>query len=229
MMWGALVLSVVAALYNNIVNWWEPFHRAAYVPVNLTFAAAVTVVAAGAFELSVEDLRFGGDLRWVAAVTLMVVVFGIGIHAFARSRYGHRIADARVAGLGGAALAWHVAGRIPLGTAVTEEVVFRGVLFAAWREAGLSGMEAAVCASIAFGLWHIAPTIIGMRMNDPHAPRGKVGFAVVGAVLLTTVAGLFLTWLRVESSGLLPPLVLHAGINSTSAWAAATARRPGVE
>jgi len=67
-------------------------------------------------------------------------------------------------------------------------------------------------------------------MNPP--PRGcvllsagLVGAAIVGAVLLTTLAGLGLTWLRIESEGLLGPVVLHAGINSVGALAAVLASR----
>lgn len=224
-MWMAVAVSVVAVAYNNTVNWWDPFHRGAYVPVNLAFAAAVTVVVAAGLDLPAESFGVGGDGYWVAAVGLAVVVFGAAMQVVARSRLGRSIADARVAGLRGAGLAWHLIGRIPLGTAVTEELVFRGVLFAAWREAGASVAGAAAGAAVSFGLWHVTPAIIGVRMNDPRAPRRKIGLAVAAAVVATTGAGLFLTWLRVESSGLLAPVVLHAGVNATSAWAAARASR----
>lgn len=224
-MWMALALSVVAVAYNNTVNWWAPFHRGAYVPVNLAFGAAMTIVAVAAYELPGDALGLGGDVAWTAAVGLGVAAFGAGMHALSRSRHGHRIADARVAGLRGPALAWHVAARIPLGTALTEEVVFRGVLFAAWREAGAPVAWAAVFAAVAFGLWHVAPTIVGVRMNAPDATPVQVGLAVAAAVVATAAAGLFLTWLRVEGSGLLAPVVLHAGVNATSAWAAVRAAR----
>jgi membrane protease YdiL (CAAX protease family) len=99
------------------------------------------------------------------------------------------------------------------------------MLFAAWSAVGLSILGAALCSSIAFGLWHIAPTVNGVRINDPDASERKVRAAVLGAMLLTTVAGLGLTWLRVETGGLLAPIVLHAGINSIGALAAVNACR----
>ena len=120
-------------------------------------------------------------------------------------------------------MAFYVLVRIPVGTALTEELVFRGVLIAAWRAAGASTFVAALCASLAFGLWHIEPTKIGMHMNDPNASRQKVAVAVAGALVLTTIAGLGLSWLRVTSGGLLAPIVVHAGINSLSALAASRA------
>jgi len=90
---------------------------------------------------------------------------------------------------------------------------------------GMSSLGAALFASLAFGLWHVSPTILGVRINDPHASTHKVRSAVAGAVLLTTVAGLGLTWLRIRTGGLIAPIVLHGGINSVSALAGAMAGR----
>ena len=39
---------------------------------------------------------------------------------------------------------WVCAAIGPLGTAVTEEVIFRGLLFAVWREAGAALLTAAL-------------------------------------------------------------------------------------
>ena len=221
----ALLLSVAAVAYNSTLNRWEPFHGHAYVPVNLTFSSTITLVAAATLELSRAGLGIEADIVHAAASLAAVVLFALGAFAFASSRHGHRIADERVAGMHGGALAYYVLIRIPLGTSLTEEVLFRGVLFAAWRAAGLSILDAALCSSVAFGLWHIAPTVTGVRINDPDASEGKVRATVLGAVLLTTVAGLGLTWFRVETGGLLGPIVLHAGINSIGALAAVKARR----
>ena len=224
-MWSALLLSLLFVAYNNVINRWAPFHDGAYAPVNLAFAAAITFIAATTLELSGTELGFSGDVFDAAVSFAVVAIFAVGALALARSRYGHRIADKRVAGLRGAGLAYHLLARIPLGTAVTEELLFRGLLFAAWREAGLSMLGAALCASLAFGLWHILPTILGVRINDPSASRRKIRFTVAGAVVATTIVGLGLTWLRVTTDGLLVPIVLHGGINSTAALAAIKAGR----
>jgi len=216
----ALWLSVVAVAYNNLVNRWDPFHGAAYVPLNLTFVGAIAILSASALELSRTDLGLQGNLGDAVLSLGGVAVFALGAFALARSRHAGRIADRRVTDLRGAALAFYALVRIPLGTALAEEVLFRGVLFAAWREAGASTVLAAVWASMAFGLWHVTPTIIGIRMNDPRASHYKLGTAVAVAVLLTTAAGLGLTWLRLETGGVVAPIVLHAGINSVGTLAA---------
>ena len=224
-MWIAFALSIAAVVYNNVVNQWRPFHGSAYVPVNLAFAITVASVAALAFELSPAELGLQGHLRDLLLPLGLIAPVAVGAFRIASSRHAHRIVDKRVTGVNGHALAFYMLVRIPLGTAVTEELIFRGVLFAAWRESGVSDLVAALLCAVAFGLWHISPTVIGLRMNDPSASARKVQVAVIGAVLFTTVAGLGLTWLQIESGGLLGPTVLHAGINSVAAMASVVADR----
>jgi len=227
-MWFAFSLSLLIVAYNNVVNRWTPFHGAAYVPLNLAFTTVVTVVAATTLELSRAELGLivGNSEARFSFIT--VAVFGFAALTIARSRHAYRIADRRVAGLRGRELVYYVLARIPLGTALAEEVLFRGVLFAVWRDVGVSSLNAALFASLAFGLWHVSPTILGVRINDPHASGQKLWAAVAGAVLFTTIAGLGLTWLRLRTGGLLAPIVLHGGINSVSALAAVRAGRAGV-
>ncbi len=224
-MWFALVVSIVVVAYNNLINRWPPFHGAAYVPVNLAFTTIVTLVVASSLGLSPTELGFAADVSDVVFPLVLVAVAAMGLFGIALSRHAHRIRDKRVIGMGRTELVWYVLVRIPLGTAVTEELLFRGLLFAVWREAGASALTAALCSSVAFGLWHISPTVIGLRINHLASSTGRVRAAVVGAVLLTTLAGLGLTWLRVESGSLLGPVVLHAGINSVGALAAVLASR----
>lgn len=220
-MWFAFSLSLLSVAYNNVANRWTPFHGAAYIPLNLAFTGVITLVAAATLALSRAELGLEGDISdaGVSFVAVAVAAFGVGAFALAGSRHAYRIADKRVAGLRGPKLAYHVLARIPLGTAVAEEVLFRGVLFAVWRDAGISSLGAALFASLAFGLWHVSPTVLGIRINDPQASGHKLWAAVAGAVLLTTVAGLGLTWLRLRTGGLITPIVLHGGINSVSALA----------
>ena len=221
----ASLLSLVVVGYNNLINRWGPFHGAAYVPVNLLVASAVAAAGAITMGLSTAELGLRGNARDLLLPLALVAVVGSGAFALALSGQAHRIADQRVAGMSSRDLAWYVTVRIPLGTAVTEELIFRGVLLAAWREAGLEDPAAAVTSSVMFGLWHISPTLIGLEMNDPIASRKKRVATVAGAVALTTLAGLLFIWLRLESEGLLAPIALHAGVNSVAALAAATAHR----
>jgi membrane protease YdiL (CAAX protease family) len=223
--WFALVVSVVVVAYNYLINRWPPFHGAAYVPVNLAFATFVTLAVSIPLGLSPTQLGLRADAGDALFPLALLVVVATGLVGIARSGHAHRIADKRVTDMGRSELVWYVLVRIPLGTAVTEELIFRGVLFAVWREAGASAVIAALCSSVAFGLWHISPTVIGLHINDLATSASRVRAAVAGAVLFTTLAGLGLTWLRVESGGLLGPVLLHAGVNSVGALAAVLASR----
>ena len=221
----AVALSSVLVVYNNAINRWGPFHGIAYVPVNVAFAGVVVLLAATTFDLSPAELGLRSEASDALLPLGLLALFALGAFALALSPLGRLIADERVRGIYGRGLIWYVLVRIPVGTALVKETVFRGVLFAAWRAAGTSDVVAAICAAVAFGLWHIQPTVIGLRMNDPSVSRNRVSAAVIGAVCLTTIAGLGLASLRMWSGGLLAPIVLHAGINSVGALAAVAASR----
>jgi hypothetical protein len=102
--------------------------------------------------------------------------------------------------------------RIPIGTALVEEIVFRGVLLGSLLHAGTA--QAVIASSIAFGLWHLAPTSILVRTNRLNAAVVPAGIA------LTAVAGAFLGWLRIETGSLAAPFLVHALVNSLAAGAA---------
>jgi hypothetical protein len=110
---------------------------------------------------------------------------------------------------------------VPVGTAATEELVFRGVLFAAWLQHGLA--EAWIVSSVTFGLWHVSPTVNLVRANRPDAGAARVAGAVAVAVAATTAAGASLVLLRYLTGSLLAPWALHAALNSVATMAAARA------
>jgi membrane protease YdiL (CAAX protease family) len=95
---------------------------------------------------------------------------------------------------------------IPIATAWTEEMLFRGVLQTlATRATGPAGGR--LLQAVAFGLWHI-----------PDARR--VGDPVLGTVLVTGVAGWVFGWLAERSGSLLAPVLAHAAFNESAALAA---------
>src|SRR5688572_2085805 len=106
-MWFALALSSLLVAYNNLVNRWGPFHGAAYVPVNLAFTAVITLVTASMLGFSPSELGLEGDIGDVAVPAAALAIFAVGAFVLARSRYGHRIADRRVANRRGRSLAFY--------------------------------------------------------------------------------------------------------------------------
>ena len=66
--------------------------------------------------------------------------------------------DRQVSDVGRSEAAYHVAVRIPLATALAEEVLFRGVLLAMFRQRR-PPVAAVLWTSLLFGAWHVLPTI----------------------------------------------------------------------
>lgn len=219
---SAAMLAAGLVVYNNALNLWARFSGPAYVPLNL--AATGVVLAAGRWGLDLDRVALG--LRWegvgvgaiLGAAVAMPVLFLAVVPGTARL-----VADRRLAGVTPAGGLFVVLVRIPIGTALLEEAAFRGVLYGAWRSSG--AVAAALWSSIAFGLWHVTPTMNLVRANRPSA-RPSVRTAVVaGGVVFTFVAGLGLCWLRDRYGSVAAPWALHAGVNSLTAAAALIALR----
>ena len=192
-----------------------------YVAANLGATVALLLLAGrlglSRGELGLEagpagvGLRWGG---WAALVAGLVLAGGAAIPAL-RPLFD----DARTAGIGPGLLAYRALVRIPLGTALLEEVAFRGVLFSAWRRRSTVRV-AAVGSSIVFGLWHIRPAFDLLAENDVSAGGPGRALAVLAAVAGTTVAGVVFCWLRVGSGSLVAPYLAHAALNSLATIAA---------
>ena len=166
-------------------------------------------------ELGLGVRRLGSGLRW-AAVLVGLVLLGCAL-AVAIPATRHAFADTRATSLSGAAVLWHVLVRIPLGTALLEEIAFRGVLYA--MLARRRGVRAAIIgSSLLFGLWHVLPSL-GLRHANAAVAElvgaGAVGtvVAVTAAVAGAALAGVVLCELRRRSGSLLAPFGLHWALN----------------
>jgi membrane protease YdiL (CAAX protease family) len=130
--------------------------------------------------------------------------------------------DQRVAGMGAGEVAFAALVRVPVGTALLEEMAFRGVLLAmlirrygtAWGVAG---------SSVAFGAWHLLPAL---HLSAGNAAIGAVlgtqSLAAAGiAMVAAGLAGAFLCLLRIRYDHLIAPLAVHVTTNSVGyllAW-----------
>jgi uncharacterized protein len=179
-----------------------------------------------------SELGFGSarpGLRWgLAAAAVALPCYAV---AAALPTTRPAFLDSRAAGLSGAEVLVRSLVRIPLGTALLEEVGFRGVLYA--MLARRRGVRAGVLASsLAFGLWHVLPSMGLYRDNaavHDLAGSGRFGgaAAVAGAVAVTTLAGVAFCELRRRSGSLLAPFLLHWALNAGGlvlAWNLTAAR-----
>jgi membrane protease YdiL (CAAX protease family) len=211
-----LVLGAAVA-WNLAANLWLPW--ALYVPGALVLAAALAAVAVKVGGCAPRDLGLDRrDLRrglayGAAAAAAATVVLALGA-ALPATRALFQ--DRRAEGISTAVMLYVALVRVPLGTVLLEETLFRGVLLALglrrWSQAA-----AVAASSLAFGLWHVLPARHVTTLNPVFAglaggPTARV-LGVVAAVVATAAAGVVLCWLRLRSRSLLAPALLHATVN----------------
>jgi uncharacterized protein len=209
----ALACCAVLGAYNNVLG-VHPWHNRRYVRVNLC-ATGAALAAAALSGLAPADLGLGRG-RWLPgrtgyrlAATVAAGWLLIAVVPAARPLLG----DKRIASLDGRAAAYQALIRIPVGTALWEEIAFRGVLQAALRRVMPKNAAIAVTSCV-FGVWHIRPTLQALRANELAGARGRTVAGVAAAVATTTAGGVLFSWLRERSGSLTAPILLHVATNS---------------
>ncbi len=207
---------VAIAAYNLVQNLMIP--QAAYVPANLVAGAALLKMARR-FGCSDEDLGLGrqgirAGLGWglgggslAAAATIALSRTGVSSYFRDVRAHGHNLGQQ----------AYRAAIRFPIGTALFEEVAFRGVIYGMWSRVGARPRAAALASAVSFGLWHLIPARQALEGN-PLAKRvegrhAQTGVVLVGAVA-TTAAGYVLARLRARAGSLIAPWLVHAAFNT---------------
>jgi uncharacterized protein len=199
-----------------------------YVPTALLAALAAVWVAVrvggcGPADLGLAPADLGRGLRHgtvaVAAVALALAL------AAAVPTTRELFADRRVDQHSVAALWYVTLVRIPLGTVVLEETLFRGTLLGLGLLRWSRGTAVAF-SSVLFGLWHVLPArgLPGFNPVVASLSRGSVRhlLAISLAVAGTALAGALFCWLRLRARSLLAPVMVHLATNSlayATAWA----------
>jgi membrane protease YdiL (CAAX protease family) len=216
---------------------WAAFaHRAlperARPAAGLAAAAGLTALAraagAGWRDLGVDPRDARSGLRWGTGAALAVTAATAA--ARAADRRGTAFSDARVAAASPAEVAAHLLVRIPLATALAEELVFRGVILGLATRARRP-RDALVLSALTFGLWHVGAALHPARR---HATAGVVGdrlapapAVVAGDVVATAIAGLGFGWLRLRSHSIVAPTMAHAAVNASAYVATRFGSRSG--
>jgi uncharacterized protein len=219
----ALVLTLAVA-GNAAMNLLIP--PPLYVPAALLLAllavlVAVRVGGCDARDLGLDREQLGQGLRLgaaAAAVLAVVLIVGAALPA-TRELFADRRVDPH-----SVLLLYHTLVRIPLGTVVLEETLFRGVLLGlALRR--WSPPVAVAFSSVLFGLWHLLPArgLSGFNPMVATATQGTLrhGLVIVLAVAATALAGAIFCWLRLRTGSLAAPSMLHLAGNSLAfllAW-----------
>jgi uncharacterized protein len=213
----------VLGLHNVVAHRLLP--APADAALNLATAVGLTGFAARAGcsrrDLGIDVADAGSGLRTgFAAAAVATALVAVAAVLPASRRF---FDDRRVREVGRGEAAYHLTVRIPLATALAEELLFRGALLALFRQRR-SDAAAVLWSSLLFGAWHVLPTIDHYQGNpaseliaDPG--RGR-RLAVLATALSTAGAGVVLARLRLRSGSVLAPVLAHAAVN-VSAYLAA--------
>jgi membrane protease YdiL (CAAX protease family) len=217
--WGPEAAAGLTLAYSYVINRVVP--SSWYVPANLTAAAAFVALARGLgatwTDIGLRKERLGRGVRvgLVAAVPIAAVV-AVGVAVPETRKY---FVDQRVIGVGAGATLFDVLVRIPVGTAVCEELIFRGALLGVVLR-HRTPVTAVVFSSLMFGLWHVFPTLDTLHLNPVGSlVEGSVlrtAEAVAGAVAVTAAAGIGFSWLRLRANSIVAPIIAHGVLNTAA-------------
>lgn len=197
------------------------FHLVANLGATAAFLAVARAAGMSPAELGIDAQQIRRGTRpGLAASGLVAVTVGL---LATSPRLRRQFADERVRAETGREIAYEALARIPIGTALFEELVFRGVLSGLLLRTMAPG-AAYLTSATAFGLWHVGPTLRD-HGGSPVAGRVSSRAAAVSAVLVTAPAGLLFEALRRRNDSLLPPVLAHAALNASAYLTAQAAHR----
>jgi len=209
----------ILAVINLAGNLWLPSWS--YVPVNLAAATLLLAVAlrggADAGHLGLRRDRLGRGLAAGFLIALGVAVLIAAAAALPATRGFFE--DGRAGDISVGGLLYQALLRIPLGTALFEEVAFRGVLLGLGLRLWTT-RRATLASSLLFGLWHVLPALRAADQNSAVTEVNAV-LVVPVAVVATVVAGLIFARVRLRSQHLVTVVLMHTATNSlafTAAW-----------
>jgi membrane protease YdiL (CAAX protease family) len=210
-----LLLALLLNLFNNelLARWYIVTG-----PVGAGLLLAVARAAGVTWsDLGLARRTWRVGLAWAGSIIVLVTSAYAAVAVFPPTR--GLFEDDRVGADSLGALLFAVLVRIPFGTVLLEETLFRGVLLGLGART-MGWWRSAVVSSALFGLWHVLPAR-GAADSNPgviavvDAGGGfGVPLAVAAAVVGTGLSGLVFCWLRLRSGSLLAPIGLHLATNS---------------
>jgi membrane protease YdiL (CAAX protease family) len=225
--WPVAAVLVLLVMINVAANKAIPSYYLFW-----TLGGSVVIMALGLmdgstwWDLGMAPSTWISGLIWgVGAILVVFLVYAIGS---TWKRTQPAFGDQEISGLSLPRLYWKSMVELPLGTVFFEEIAFRAVLWSMLaRRYGV--VWATVWSSLAFGLWHILPSL---DMHLRNASLAKVGggrwwarsLGIGGAVVTTTIGGIVFCLLRIVSGSILAPMGFHW---ATNGWGYIFARRVG--
>ena len=224
-----ILLALLIVCYGALLSYTLP--KKTHLGLNVLFA--VIAVFVGILSgLTLGMMGLAPSLMIKGAIYAAGIVALIVVGVFVASRLplvGHFFANESFAKQSKKRVFYEAGFRVPLGTALLEEVLFRGLLLGLLLQNN-SISVALLLSSVIFGLWHIFPTVNQLEANQAAKDmvagrRGRRILSVIAVVMTTSIAGLCFGGLRIWSDSLVTPWLVHWAINASGILFSALPRK----
>lgn len=212
----ATVLALLLIVYSNLVAFAPDDLRQSpwkLTVANLSLMVVLLLWAIRGQGLSLAEIGLGRQRAMSSALlglitgSLMAAIVTLGL-LIAPLVLGRAIAYGEVEGMSPGDLLWRVLVKVPLGTALFEEVAFRGVLQALLL-AALRPSLALLAGGIAYGLWHV---VINLQTIQDTALAESLPLLVLGQIVQmvgVTVGGIIFGLMRLYTGHVAASTIVH--------------------
>lgn len=213
---------LLIAVYSIVITKIIPKKLYSFSNLIIAFGAILYGVF---FGISLQQLGISLNLMLVnmligLALSMPIIIFTILFSSFPtfRKHFSHQPNQ----NYNWRQFAYELGFRIPFGTALSEEVIFRSVLFAILLT-NHSVILAIIFDSIIFGLWHVFPTLHTVEDHKPLNDKLKNKYqrnmlAVLVSIITTSILGAGLAILTLKTKSFISAWILHSAINGSAVF-----------
>ncbi len=217
----AIEFGVALVLFSNSFALFVQFtgidRQMVYIPYALILLASALWWARGPNRLSWAEIGLLSEGNWkrsAASGILTGLVLAVPLVVFlafpfmlAQPVRYREIQDLDVTGL-----FWRLAIEVSIATALTEEILFRGILQALFKRS-LNTPQALISTNVVFALWHLAINAFSVNQNAmvlsliPTVATQVIGY--LGSLVVVGIGGLIFSVLRERTNHLAGSIVVH--------------------
>jgi membrane protease YdiL (CAAX protease family) len=210
---SALLVSVLLLLYGNLTSLSESERREGFLLYGNLALLALLLLWARWAGFSLAELGLAGAHARASALRGIVLGLALAVPpvafiALAPFVTGEPVQAGEINDLSGSEMALRLAFRVPVGTALFEEVAFRGVLYASWLRA--TDLRRTVLGTgVVFALWHVVITFKSVAESEVVEGAPLIALGYLGSLLGLFVGGAAFALLRWRTGGVAGPFFFH--------------------
>lgn len=213
-------LGIFLLTFNNLINFLpSAFHDKIYLWLNLCALCLIWLWSRRYLNLTNVDLGWRKDnlarsLLLGLGLTVIIILLFLFL-LWLLPIIGLNIGPPRLPISSRLDLLWRIIICIPLGTALFEEVLFRGIFYG-YLIRNVSTKKTVLVTSLFFALWHITAAFETVSYNF------QIGAVLFGIglwlifLISSFIAGLLFGWIRYKGRNIAGCILAHALINSIS-------------